>query len=157
MLTPLAAHARAVVVHCQTSRELSVRRFIERAHQDQRHCCFFDGERIKGLEAGELPDAWERAEPVEIGAPMLRVDTTDGYSPDLESIVAFIHSAYSTGRAASSLCARSGDPGARMRMAAGPKLMTAEELLRLPRGRRRHELVRGELRRCHWWASSTAL
>jgi hypothetical protein len=29
-------------------------------------------------------------EPIEIGAPVLRVDTTAGYAPDLDGIVAFI-------------------------------------------------------------------
>jgi hypothetical protein len=50
----------------------------------------FDGERIAELERGIPQDAWDRAEPVEIGAPVLRVDTTDGYRPDLDGIVAFI-------------------------------------------------------------------
>jgi Uma2 family endonuclease len=36
--------------------------------------------------------------------------------------------------------------GRAVEMAIEPKLMTADELLRLPRGRERHELVRGELR-----------
>ena len=47
-------------------------------------------DRIAELARGIVPDAWERAEPLEIDAPILRVDTTDGYQPDLVGIVAFI-------------------------------------------------------------------
>ena len=41
---------------------------------------------IAGLEAGIPQDAWERAEPVDIDAPVLRVDTTDGYRPGLDEV-----------------------------------------------------------------------
>ena len=92
-LRPLLGHARAVIVHCQTAKELSVRRFIERHHRGERHPCFFDGERIPGLLAGERQDAWERAEPADLGIPTLRVDTTDGYSPRFETILAFVRAA----------------------------------------------------------------
>jgi predicted kinase len=90
-LRPVAALGTPVIVHCQTSRELSVSRFIARHRlelPERRYA--FDGERIDELEQGIPQDAWDRAEPVEIGAPVLRVDTTDGYAPDLDGIVAFI-------------------------------------------------------------------
>ena len=90
-LRPVAALGTPVIVHCQVDRALSVRRFIERhrlALPDRRYA--FDGERIAEIERGGSPDAWDRAEPVEIGAPVLRVDTTDGYAPDLDGIIAFI-------------------------------------------------------------------
>ena len=90
-LRPVAALGTPVIVHCQVDRALSVRRFIARhklALPDRRYA--FDGERIAELERGIPQDSWERAETVEIDAPVLRVDTTDGYTPDLEGIVAFI-------------------------------------------------------------------
>lgn len=90
-LKPVAALGTPVIVHCQVDRALSVRRFVERHRlglPDRRYA--FDGERIAELERGGSPDAWELAEPVEIGAPVLRVDTTDGYAPDLDGIVIFI-------------------------------------------------------------------
>lgn len=92
-LLPLAALGTPVIVHCQTSRELSVRRFVERHRQglaSRRYA--FDGERIPALQAGALLDSWDRAEPVEIGAPVLRVNTTNGYEPSLDQIVSFIRS-----------------------------------------------------------------
>lgn len=88
---PVAALGTPVIVHCQVDRALSYRRFAERhrlALPERRYA--FDGVRIAELERGIPQDAWERAEPIEIGAPVLRVDTTDGYAPDLDGIVAFI-------------------------------------------------------------------
>jgi predicted kinase len=90
-MLPVAALGSPVIVHCQVDRALSVERFIARHQQalpDRQYA--FDGDRIAELERGIPQDAWERAEPLEIGAPVLRVDTTDGYQPDLDGIVAFI-------------------------------------------------------------------
>jgi predicted kinase len=92
-LMPVAALGTPIIVHCQTSRELSVRRFIARHEQrlpSRRYA--FDGERIPQLLAGAALEPWTRAEPVEIGAPVLRVDTTDGYAPALDTILEFIRS-----------------------------------------------------------------
>ena len=91
-LAPVARLGSPVIVHCQTSREVSYRRFRER-HQlalpERRYA--FDGDRIAALERGIPQDAWELAEPVDIGAPVLHVDTTNGYAPDLDQIVRQIH------------------------------------------------------------------
>jgi predicted kinase len=90
-MRPVAALGAPVIVHCQVDRALSIQRFIERDRlqlPDRRYA--FDGERIAELERGIPQDAWDRAEPVDIGAPVLRVDTTDGYAPDLDGIIAFI-------------------------------------------------------------------
>ena len=90
-MRPVAALGSTVIVHCQVERALSVQRFIarDRLHLPDRRYAF-DGERIAELERGIPQDAWELAEPIEIGAPVLRVDTTDGYAPDLDAVVAFI-------------------------------------------------------------------
>ena len=90
-MRPVAALGTPVIVHCQVDRALSYRRFADRhslALPDRRYA--FDGVRITELERGIPQDAWERAEPIEIDAPVLHVDTTDGYAPDLDGIVAFI-------------------------------------------------------------------
>ena len=90
-LRPVAALGTPVIIHCQTSRDVSYRRFRERtllALPERRYA--FDHDRVAEIERGDLPDAWARAEPVEIDAPVLRVDTTNGYLPDLDGIVAFI-------------------------------------------------------------------
>jgi predicted kinase len=90
-LRPVAALGSPIIIHCQVDRALSVERFIAR-HQAglPERCYAHDGDRIAELARGIPQDAWGRAEPLEIGAPVLRVDTTDGYRPDLDGIVAVI-------------------------------------------------------------------
>lgn len=95
-LRPCVAHARTVLIHCQTAREVSVRRFVERLERGERQRAFIAGdeERIALLRAGMPVDSRERAEePVDIDVPTLRVDTTNGYKPDFDTIVAFIYGA----------------------------------------------------------------
>jgi predicted kinase len=95
-LRPCVAQARAVLIHCQTAREVSVRRFIERLERGERPRATIarDHERIALLRAGQPVDSWERAvDPIDIDVPTLRVDTTSGYAPDFEAIVAFVRSA----------------------------------------------------------------
>ena len=93
-LAPVAQLGMPVIVHCQVDRELSIKRFVERdARRLPERAYAFDGERIAGLRASIPQDAWDRAEPVEIGAPVLRVDTADGYAPSLDEIITFIRRA----------------------------------------------------------------
>jgi Bacterial SH3 domain len=104
-LRPLIENARAVVIHCQVDRALGISRFIQRAERGERHWCYFDHERIADIEAGSGLEAWDRAEPLELGVPVLIVDTTAGYDPNLDAIVRFAASAtpvgaHSRGRAA---------------------------------------------------------
>jgi hypothetical protein len=90
-LAPVASLGSPVVVHCQTDRDLSIRRFVARHEERLRQRRFaFDGDRVADIRAGRTLESWDMAEPVEIGAPILRVDTTDGYAPDLDTIIAFI-------------------------------------------------------------------
>jgi hypothetical protein len=41
------------------------------------------------MQAGTFP--WARYEPMDIGVPVLTVDTTDGYDPPIAEILAFAH------------------------------------------------------------------
>ena len=77
------------LVHCHTSRELSIRRFIDRFERGVRHACFEDRHRIEHLQAGGTDSAWDRAEPLQLNLPTLVVETSDGYTPDLDQIIAF--------------------------------------------------------------------
>lgn len=90
-LAPLAGRARAVVVHCHTTPELTVRRFRERFERGERHRLSHDLDALPRL-VQWLDEG--RYEPPEIGAPTMRVDTTDGYAPTLEQIVAFVAQHY---------------------------------------------------------------
>ena len=89
-LEPCLLLSRALIVHCQTSMEVSASRFIQRYHRGERHRASFDEERIPLLLAGEVPDSWQTAEPLDLGVPVLRVDTTNEYAPSFEEITAFI-------------------------------------------------------------------
>lgn len=92
-LRSLVAKARTVLIHCETAHEISVRRFVERFERDERHRVYGDGERIARIRAGERQDAWERAVPLDLAVPLLRVDTTHGYLPEFAAIVSFIRPA----------------------------------------------------------------
>jgi hypothetical protein len=77
-------------IHCVTSFETSVARFIARATSPNRHWSFLDHERVVELQRGECPEPWSRAQPLELSIPLLEVDTTDGYQPGLGQIVGWI-------------------------------------------------------------------
>ena len=85
-LAPYLALARVVNVHCALDPAEAQRRFLERerARRDS----------VQG--AGRLSDqmvhgSFDRAAfgPLALDVPLLRVDTTQGYAPNLETIVAF--------------------------------------------------------------------
>jgi predicted kinase len=81
-LRALAALAPTVVIVCRTPDALRRTRFADRA-QRGRHRVHVDS---------ALLDEWSDDDSIfgiEIGTPTLVVDTTDGYAPDLQRIVAF--------------------------------------------------------------------
>jgi AAA domain len=86
----MAARADVRLVFCMTSREVSVRRFIERFERGERHWCFDDGRRLDQLRAGVPDPAWDRAKPLNLDLPTTIVDTTNGYTPGLDAIVSAI-------------------------------------------------------------------
>ncbi len=86
-LTPRVARATAVLVHCQASPALIVERFRGRAGSSDRHMVHPDLDRLPDLER-ELTDG--TFEPLELGLPTIRVDTTSGYEPPLSEVLAQI-------------------------------------------------------------------
>jgi predicted kinase len=94
-LRPCIAHARTILIHCPTARDVSVGRFIERREREERHPATIPRheERIALLRAGECVGSWQRAEdPMDLDVLTLRVDTTRGYVPDFDTIVSFVQS-----------------------------------------------------------------
>jgi predicted kinase len=90
-LRPLLVHARAVLVHCDTPRAVSNHRYAERFAGGERHPIHRDASFIAQFE--ERLTLWEPyEEPLALGVPILRVDTTAGYRPGLTEIVAFVQS-----------------------------------------------------------------
>lgn len=89
-LRPFLATANPVIVHCHTAQTVILRRFAARARQGDRRWSAHDAERLAQIHAGHVPEAWTHAEPLDLAVPVLPVDTTDGYAPDLDAIVAFV-------------------------------------------------------------------
>ena len=83
------ARSRAVQIHCRVPPELSRSRYVERAASGNRHPGHHDAaaETLADLDANL---AARRHDPLDLGIPLLTVETTDGYDPDLATILAFI-------------------------------------------------------------------
>jgi predicted kinase len=89
-LQALADQARIVVVHCETTNQEAAERFIPR-ERGRAHLHAGQIEAIvEQMQSGAFH--WESFQPPDLGAPILRVDTTNGYSPNLPEIVAFCRS-----------------------------------------------------------------
>jgi predicted kinase len=85
-LRALARHAPTVVIVCRVPDPLRRQRFEERAARG-RHRVHIDS---------AVLDEWNEDDTeflIDIGTPRLIVDTTDGYAPDLERVIAFAQSA----------------------------------------------------------------
>lgn len=82
-LRALAARSRAVLLQCDSPRDLLLRRYLERA--PARHPGHHD-------ERGELSADIDTAafEPPDLGVPTIRIDTTDGYRPPLAELVRLV-------------------------------------------------------------------
>jgi len=87
-LIRVAGNARIGQIHCLTSHEEVFRRYRERAESGTRHPGHHDTdpETIADL---EISLRGGRHEPLMLNAPLLVVDTTNGYRPGIDEIVAF--------------------------------------------------------------------
>jgi predicted kinase len=84
-LRDLAARCRATVVLCQTDAATRRARFARRGASGDRHAVHLDAEIL----ASEWSDD-DSAFAIDIGAPQLIVDTSAGYTPDLDEIRTFV-------------------------------------------------------------------
>jgi len=99
-LAPLLDRARAVQLLCGGDPETIVRRYVERAARGERHPGHFDSDRVPRLRELLAGGAFE---PLALGVPVLRVDTTTppprsgpgepAYTPDFGAVLAFIRRA----------------------------------------------------------------
>ena len=84
-LLPLA---EACIVHCQVDKVIARQRFIHRAETDPlRLQAHPDWEIVEAMDSGAFE--WTKYEPMTLGIPVLKVDTTDGYAPTLDEVVVF--------------------------------------------------------------------
>lgn len=91
-LAGAVAHCRCVQVHCWTTPLEVRRRFAERAESGGRHHGHHDTS-VDTLADLEASLASGRHGPLNLPVPLLRVETTAGYLPDLPALQAFIASA----------------------------------------------------------------
>jgi predicted kinase len=87
-LQPLTERADVRIVHCTVEHELALARIVERSVDAARRVAHPDEELLAALDSGRM--TFDMFDPPEIDAPLLRVDTTDGYHPTLDDIVVFI-------------------------------------------------------------------
>jgi len=92
-ISPLAHLARTAIVHCHVSAVDAQRRFVERERSSRPDGRPLPAARthIDRMERGIFD--WQVFDPLDVDVPMLRVDTTHSYTPDLHDIVAFCGSA----------------------------------------------------------------
>ena len=86
-LRPLTHLACAVVLHCDTSPAEAQRRFIARERSNPRARPDLLAATIERMEQGTYD--WAIFDPLDLDVPTLRVDTTDSYTPGLDTITAF--------------------------------------------------------------------
>jgi predicted kinase len=83
-LSKLIAVSDAVMVHCTAPEEVLKRRYIERAQSGERHPVHDDANRAdelsKDLDNGTY-------DPLSLGIPLIRVDSSDGFNPSVAEIV----------------------------------------------------------------------
>lgn len=93
-LLPRVRQARAVLVHCQAVPEIVVSRYRTRARSDHRHRVHRDDDRLDGLREDLAAGLFE---PLDLGVETIRVDTTNGYDPNMDDLLAQIRSAIGPG------------------------------------------------------------
>jgi predicted kinase len=85
-LEPLTGLAKLVVVQCSVDEAVARERIERRRATAASRRAHADGQ----LLAREEPRAFASFDRLSIPAPSIVVDTTDGYAPDLEQVVAFV-------------------------------------------------------------------
>lgn len=86
---PLLQVANGRQVHCAIPDSLALQRYRDRAESGDRHPVHVDGSDLDGL-VQRIEDGAGKPLPLDI--PLLPVDCTDGYDPNLAAIVAFCRS-----------------------------------------------------------------
>ena len=86
-IAAIAGGSEVRLIHCSVPPEVARLRYGSRFKGGERHPAHLDAEGDEAL-AADLADG--RYEPIELGCPTLTVDTSSGYRPALETILAFV-------------------------------------------------------------------
>jgi predicted kinase len=84
---PVVALARPRVVRCAVAHDLAVERIAERANRAERFA-HPDAAALDSMRSGAFD--WEAYDLRPLRLPTLDVDTTDGYAPTLDQMIAFV-------------------------------------------------------------------
>jgi predicted kinase len=87
-LEPLGYLARIRIVHCTVGSEVGFKRIVQRKDVNPTRRAHADPSPRDAADFARRHRAFDR---VSVDAPWIEVDTTDGYRPRLEQIVAFIN------------------------------------------------------------------
>jgi predicted kinase len=88
-LEPLRRLARIRVVHCVVDADVALARKQRRSKEDPLRRVHADPQPEDTSAHAEGHNAFHR---VSVDAPWIEVDTTDGYAPELNAVVAFVNS-----------------------------------------------------------------
>ena len=83
----LLAVSDGCIVHCDVDPAVATARFEARATDLVRRASHPDDEIVAVMRAGAFD--WSKYGPLAVNAPVLVVDTTEGYDPSLDTIIAF--------------------------------------------------------------------
>lgn len=89
-LEPLSELAQLRIIRCSVAPAVSFERAARRAADAQNHAKVH-GNSTLGKGIADWEQAFRSFEHISVAAPSIDVDTTDGYDPTLEEIVAFIN------------------------------------------------------------------
>jgi predicted kinase len=87
-LGTLVELAQVRIVHCTADPGVAAERAVRRATVEERRRAH--GDSIARLGVEDWKRGFEAFDRVSLPAPAIEVDTTDGYEPDLQAIVAFV-------------------------------------------------------------------
>lgn len=86
-LSRLIAISDAVIVHCDAPEETLKQRYVERAETGERHPVHDNANKV-----GDLEEDLEKGtyEPLDLGIPLIHVDTSSDFSPSVAEIISTI-------------------------------------------------------------------
>jgi len=89
-LSPLLDSARVRIVHCRLDAAVARERIAKRADETaSRRAVHGDYSLLEPFDSWKLK--FESFDPIALPVPSIQVDTTDGYDPPIEEIVAFVN------------------------------------------------------------------